>query len=540
MSKLDEVRERCLNDLFYYAEVVTEGKRYFGDLHIDFFRFFQKSLEDAMAGGRETNDAALVPRDHQKSFCIAVATSWAVTKYPWFTVAYVSANPQLAQDQLTVIKNIFKSEIHRELWPDMLNYEKGRTGEWEHKPKGTWTLDAMDVDHPERPSTEKDRTIKATSARSTNTGGHYKMVVFDDLVTDENYNSKAGRDEVRRAYKSFSKIATTGAIKWMVGTRYLPQDLYGELKEMFVPIHDEAGHIIEEKPLWNWFERVVEDSRYHDGSGTFIWPRMQMPDGKWYGFDRQILATKKAESLGDDSLFGGQYYNNPEIGEQGKVGRENFMYLQPNKLENRQNKWYYGTKELKIACGMDLAFSERNNSQKVSRRDYTAIAVIAWDTDGYLYILDIRRFQTVKAEVYYEELERLHVYWGFREATIETNAGGAVVANFIQDQIRKNGHNLVIKNQHKNQKEGAKEERNAQLFQPLYRTKSVYHTKGGFTRLLEEELTSAKPAHDDLTDAVWIAVSNSKRPSRPKFSTNRRTGTVISSESRFLNRRKRA
>lgn len=523
----------------FYARVVTEDKRYFGDLHEEFFSFFQKSLEGAMDSGRETNDAALVPRDHQKSFCIAVATSWAITKYPWFTVAYVSANPQLAQDQLGVIKNIFKSDVYRELWPDMLNYEKGRTGEMEHKPKGTWTLDAIDVDHPDRPSTEKDRTIKATSARSTNTGGHYKMVVFDDLVTDENYDSKAGRDEVKRAYRSFAKIATTGSIKWMVGTRYLPQDLYGELKDTYVPQYDKDGNVIGESPLWNWFEKVVEDSRYHDGSGTFVWPRMQMPDGKWYGFDRQILATKRAESLGDDSLFGGQYYNNPEVGGENRIQRDSFMYLQPNLLEERQNRWYYGNKELKLACGMDLAFSEGANGKK-NKRDYTAIAVIAWDEDGYLYILQLKRFQTAKAEVYYQELSDLHQYWGFREATVETNAGGAVVANFIQDEIRREGHNLVIKHQHKNQREGIKEERNAQLFQPLYRTKSVYHTKGGYTRLLEEELVSAKPAHDDLTDSIWIAVSNSKRPSRPKFATNRRDRNIVNASSRFLNRRKRA
>jgi hypothetical protein len=536
---MEQDRKDCESHLFFYAQVIFPD-RYFGDVHREYFNFFQSSLESAIEKGRETNDAALMPRDHQKSFCLAVAVSWAVTKYPWFTVAYVSSNPQLAQDQLGVIKNIFQSEIHRELWPLMLNYVKGRTGEYEHKPKGTWTQDGIDVDHPERPLGEKDRTIKATSARSTNTGGHYKLIAFDDLVTDENYDSQAGRDEIKRAYRSFSKIATTGSIKWMVGTRYLPNDLYGELKETFVPIHDEVGNVIEEKPLWNWFEKVVEDSKYFDGSGTFLWPRTQMPDGKWYGFDRQILSTKRAESLGDESLYGGQYYNNPEVGTANKIAKSNFMYIQPNLLENRQNKWFYGNKELKLACGMDLAFSEAGNKKQQKKRDHTAIAVIAWDAEGYLYILALERFQTAKAEVYYDKLQELHTYWDFREATVETNAGGAVVANYIQDEIRKEGHTLVIKHQHKNQREGLKEERNSQLFEPLYRQKSVYHTKGGYTRLLEEELTLAKPSHDDLMDAVWIAVSNSKRLAKPKFATNKNERSVVNASNRFLSRRKRA
>lgn len=188
---------------------------------------------------------------------------------------------------------------------------------------------------------------------------------------------------------------------------------------------------------------------------------------------------------------------------------------------------------------MDLAFSEGSGVRKV-KRDYTSIAVTAWDNEGYLYVLDLQRFQTAKAEIYYEKLITMHEYWDFREVTVETNAGGAVVANFIQDEIRRAGHTLVVKHQHKNQREGTKEERNSQLFEPLYRNKSVYHTKGGYTRLLEEELHLTKPPHDDLKDAVWIAVSNSKRLAKPKFATNKRERTVVNASNRFLSRRKRA
>jgi hypothetical protein len=74
----------------------------------------------------------------------------------------------------------------------------------------------------------------------------------------------------------------------------------------------------------------------------------------------------------------------------------------------------------------------------------------------------------------------------------------------------------------------------------LYRNKSVYHTKGGYTKLLEEELSLTRPPHDDLKDSVWIAISNSKRPSRPKFATNRTNRNVVDAGSRFLNRRRRA
>ena len=538
MADINQIRKDCESDLFLYAQIMFPN-RYFGDVHSEMFRFFQNSLEKAMKDGEGDNAAALIPRDHQKSFCIAVACSWAITKYPWFTVTYVSSNPTLSERQLTVIKNIFKSDVHRDLWPEMLNYEvHPRTKELERKSDKVWTKTEIAVDHPDRPSSEKDPTVAATSAKSTNTGAHYKMCIFDDLVTNENYKSAAEREDIREVYQSYASIATTGSIKWLVGTRYGDNDLYADLQEREFEVYDDEGIVTETRPLWQWFEKTVEDSRTKDGSGAYVWPRAKMPDGNWYGFNQTELSKKRAEAFNLE-LFYAQYYNDPNAADVDKITNDCFMYIQPNMLEERQGKWYYGNKELKIACGMDLAFTE-GSGNKISKRDYTSIAVIGWDVDGYLYILDLQRFQTAKAEVYYQKLIDIHTYWGFREATIETNAGGNVVATFIQDEVRREGHTLVILHQNKNQRQGSKEERNSQLFEPLYRTKSVYHSKGGYTKLLEEELRLTRPPHDDLKDAVWIAVSNSKRPSKPRFATNRNKKNLVDASSRFLNRRRRA
>ena len=534
---IEEIREACENDLFLYAKTMFP-KRYFGELHRDLFRFFQNSLEEAMRTGEGDNSGALVPRDHQKSFCIAVATSWAITKYPWFTICYVSSNPKLAESQLTVIKNIFKGDSHRELWPEMLNYELSpRTKQFEHKPLGTWTKTEIDVDHPDRPKSEKDPTVRATSAKSTNTGEHYKLCVFDDLVTNENYASQSEREQIKEVYQSFASIATTGSIKWLVGTRYGDNDLYAELQKKVHNVYDDEGNVVEERTLWKWFEEVVEDSKMRDGSGNYVWPRTQMPDGNWYGFNRNELERKKSEAFNLE-LFYAQYYNDPNAAAVDKITSDCFMYLNPAALDCRQGQWYYGTKRLHINCGVDLAFTEGAGLKKV-KRDFTAIAVTAWDEDGYLYILDLDRFQTDRAEVYYSHLLDMHKYWGFREATVETNMGGKVIANFIQDEIRRDGGSLVIKHQHKNQTSGSKEERNSQLLEPLYRSKSVYHTRGKYMRLLEEELKLSKPPHDDLKDSVYIAVSTSKRTSKPKYTTNRTNRTVVNATSRFMQRSRR-
>jgi hypothetical protein len=47
-----------------------------------------------------------------------------------------------------------------------------------------------------------------------------------------------------------------------------------------------------------------------DGTGEYIWPRAQRSDGKWFGFNQEVLATKRSQYL-NKVHFRAQYYNDP-------------------------------------------------------------------------------------------------------------------------------------------------------------------------------------------------------------------------------------
>ena len=66
---IDNIRNECEDSLYTYAQIMFPN-RYFGDLHRDMFMFFERSLKGALEGGEGDNAAALVPRDHQKSFVL--------------------------------------------------------------------------------------------------------------------------------------------------------------------------------------------------------------------------------------------------------------------------------------------------------------------------------------------------------------------------------------------------------------------------------------------------------------------------------------
>lgn len=500
-----ELRDRCLQDLYSFA-VTMFPERYYGDVHKELFNWWQEGTSDCQL--------ALIPRDHQKSHCLMVYAAWKLTADPAYTFVYVSANPRLAKKQLASIVQIFRSKIHRLLWPDFLNYEKGRTGKPEHKPVGVWTQEEIEIDHPlRRIKAIRDPSVFATSVKSTNTGFHFHEVLFDDLVTDENYKSDAEKQDVIDCYKNFAKIATTDSKMKAVGTRYGLDDLYSLLKEMYYEDYDDDGNQIGRRKLWDIFEREVEDSAKRSGDGHFLWPRVTMPDGSAYGFDARQLAKKRAQLGidGDNSGYYAQYYNDPNDESLQTIHRDMFLYIDPRMLREEANKWYYKDKMLTLTAACDLAFTE-GAGKNTRRRDYTAVVVIARDVDGYVYVLDVDRFQTDKIEVYYDHIAKLHDYWGFREMYIETNNGGKIVKAAMEDKIRREGSALVVHGVPHTSHQGRKEERIAQALEPLYRQRNVYHIKGQFTKMLEEELILPRPPHDDMKDCLAMAVEHSKKP----------------------------
>jgi len=263
-----------------------------------------------------------------------------------------------------------------------------------------------------------------------------------------------------------------------------------------------------------------------------------MPNGEWYGFDEEELAIKKADALidGDLGLYYGQYYNDPADESTHVIKNSNFKYIDAKHLERQGNHWFYKDKRLKLIAAADLAWTD-STSKDAKRRDFTAVAVVGIDEDGFIYVLALERFQTDKPEVYYQKIVELQEYWDFKKIYVETNSAGKFIKNYLSDEVRRNGGRLEVEGKTHTSHDGKKEERVAQVLHGRYRSGTIYHTKGGYTKMLEEELKLAKPAHDDLKDVVSIAVAECVAPLK-KQGVARRTGQVVQM-SRFSSGRRR-
>ena len=501
--QIRDVVDECRYSLYAFAVTVNPTYLY-GDIHKEVFSW----LGDPSANERQL---LLLPRGHLKSHCIAVYCAWKITFEPWTTIVYLASQDDLAKAQLHAIKQMMTSDIYRTLWPEMFTERKvSASGKTE---RGAWSAYAFDVDHPMRKEKGiRDHTMIIKTVSSNVAGLHCDGICFDDVVVPQFADTELGRDNLNKALGYFSSVLNPGGWIKAVGTRYHPEDAYQRMIDSKVPVwSDEKQDFAGEKNAWELMERVVEDSPDRSGLGMYLWPRTESPmePGKWYGFDPKELAKIKADYVAHQGAvhFFAQYYNDPnDVGTQ-RVGREKFQYYDKKFIEVRQDKVFFKGKKLNVFAAMDVAWSTSDWS------DYTAIAVVGIDSDGYIYILDLDRFRTSDFLTYYDHIIALQSQWCFRSLLVETNAAGSLVAQEIENHVRRNGGNLSVDKRALNSRAEGKRENWASVLEPRYQSKSIFHFRGGLTPTLEEEVVSAKPRHDDLKDALTAAISISRPPS---------------------------
>ena len=474
----DQIRQAAEDDLLTFIKLVAPH-RVLGKCHEDLIKWWCRD-------GAKDHQMALIPRDHQKSTMIAYRVAWEITRNPAVTVLYISATSGLAEKQLKFIKDILDHPKYRRYWPEMLHPEEGK--------RDKWTNSEINVDHPLRAlEGVRDSTVFTAGLTTSITGLHCNIAVLDDVVVNENAYTNEGRTKVESQYSLLASIETTDAREWIVGTRYHPKDLYGTLIATNQDVVDEDGEVVDSEPVYEVYQKEVEDMG--DGTGEYLWPRIQRGDGKWFGFNARILATKRAKYL-DRTQFHAQYYNNPNDPGDEAIGSEYFQYYNREMVTKRDGVWTYNGRPLAVFAAIDFAYSLRKTA------DYTVLVVVGVDSDGNIYVLDIKRERTNKTAKYYDMIREAHLKWGFKKLRAEVTAGQAVIAERIRDDIRQEGLLLSVQDFRPTRTMGTKEERIHNQLSPRYENRTIWHYYGGLCEDLEQELIQHNPAFDDIKDAL--------------------------------------
>lgn len=485
---IEHLKEVAEKNLDAFIRLIHPG-RVLGKAHLDLIEWWTR--RDA-----KSHQLCLLPRDHQKSAMVAYRVAWELTKNPTLRVLYISSTANLATKQLKFIKDILTCHNYRFYWPEMVNQDEAK--------REKWTETEISLDHPSREKEAiRDPSVFTAGLTTNIVGLHCDIAVLDDVVVDDTAYSPEGREKVRNQVSYLASIASAEGRQWVVGTRYHPKDLYCDMMLQFVEIYDKDGSVISSEPLYEIYEKQVEDRG--DGTGDYLWPREQREDGKWFGFNQNILARKKAQYT-DPSKFRAQYYNDPNDEESAPIKKDWFQYYDTKFLKQDQGRWYFKDRRLNVFAAIDFAFSLSK------RADYTAIVVVGVDSQNNIYILDIDRFKTSTISEYFNHILRLFVTWNFRKLRAEITTGQkAIVESLKQDHIRPNGLALSVEDTLPTKK---KEERMEAVLQPKYSNLQVWHPLNHIhLPALEEELVMKHPPHDDVKDCLASVIEISLPPS---------------------------
>lgn len=488
-----EVRERAKEDLFYFATLVNPGYVY-GEVHREIFLWMQEYTLFGKGSSLTSNKLIMLPRAHLKSHMVATWAAWVILRHPEVTCLYVSATAELAITQLYAIKNILGSSTFMRFFPEYINPQEGK--------REKWSSTSIIIDHPKRKKEGiRDATVKTAGLTTNTTGWHADIIISDDLVVPENAYTEDGRESVSRKSSQFTSIRNAGGFTMACGTRYHPVDIYYTWKEQWYEDYDDDGVVVDRLPVWDIKEYKVETD------GIFTWPRTVRSDGKSFGFDLRVLSRIRGE-YSDQVQFYAQYYNDPNDPSSDRISRDKFQYYNPRFLKREGSSWFFKGSRLNIYAAVDFAFS-------LSRKaDYTAIVVIGLDCDSNVYVLDIDRFKTDKTLEYFKHISALHSKWKFKKLQAEVTVAQKVIVNSIKDYVKKDGLRLSVEEYRPSKQEGSKEERISAALEHKYDNLEMWHQEGGWTAVLEEELVQARPAHDDIKDALASAMTIAVPPAR--------------------------
>lgn len=515
VQEIEERREIAEASFEAFIELV-QPKRVLGNVHRELIRWMTR--ED-----KKSHQLILLPRDHGKSWIAAMWCAWMLTKNPTLRILLISSTSNLATKQLKFIKDILTSTNYTLHWPEMVNKDEAK--------REKWTEREISVDHPLRKEwSVRDPSIFTAGLTSNIVGLHCDISVLDDVVVEANAYLEEGREKVESQYSYLSSIESVDAVELVVGTRYHPKDQYSKLIEMEIEEYDETGNVFKSTQLFEVFERQVES--VGDGTGEFLWPRQQGRDGKWFGFDKDILARKRSQYKGNLVRFRAQYYNDPHDIDSSPIQRNLFQYYESNFLTRQNGNWYFKGERLNVVAAVDFAYTTNKRS------DFSSIVVLGVNASNDYYILEIDRFKTDKISDYFNRILKMHEKWGFRKIRAEVSVAQSVIVQDIKDNyIRPLGLSLVVDEFRPSKWHGAKEERIMSVLEPKYANRQIWHYQGGNCQQLEEELIFSNPVHDDIKDALSSAIDyasgkapvnlfNIKKDFKPVYNFHQKFGGI--------------
>lgn len=411
-------------------------------------RDWYQLIDDAVHRPNTPKNLALLgPRNYGKTVStIEVVPAWLAANFPSIRMAIVSHKKNHADKRAKSAVASIEDACERYNIPI---YDSSKT---------TIQLEAG--------RTNIEPTLEPLSIRTSDTGSHYDVIIYDDIATLTNQTT-AIRDQITENFEEFydNVAAKRGAtclphksLNIVIGTRKTPEDVYREhILSTNNPEWDEciargvsqpgwAARVWRATPDWH----VIENEEYEvHGADGEVYPTIRdVPDDVeiiddgirpagdlefrtlWPEFERpETLLTKVISKAGDTGLWQAENQQNPEAAV-GRVLKLDWLrFVDPIPREDYDAyEWYAG---LDFANPNNVAAEKRGNS------DYWALAVYAYDPElDQEYAVDLWRGRDFMWQQAAEEFVGVHLAdYPVGELLVESNFEGKEIAETIEDYV---------------------------------------------------------------------------------------------------------
>lgn len=454
LDQVGEIKELAAKSLYFLCTQFLGYKDWDNGkdgVHDDVERFLRKPAR---------KKALLLPRGHLKSSMVTIG----------FVVQNILKNPNiriLIGNGVWDIARTFLSEIKAQLEGSQLKY---LFGEFQ---SARWNADEIIVKQRTKPL--KEPTVMTTGVEAETTGGHYDIIILDDLTGLQNSQTLEQRAKTKRFRRSMINLLDPGGLLVEVGTRWHLDDTFAEIFEKESRYYDvmikkvvENGRLIFPKHFAKKFDPVRKD-----------WAPVSDPTCMDY------IEHLKASMPLDE--FAAQYENYPFSVEHQLFKPEMFKY------------WNDRPQNLHTVMCVDLAISEARTA------DYTAIVTLGMDKDWKIYVLDYIRGHWSKPSEIVDNIFQMRAKWKPHVVGMEINGFQRLLKSATEEGMRNRKDYFSIE-PIRTGPEKSKEER-IKTLEPFYRRGDAVHAAWMKGKELEVELqTFPKSKTMDLMDAASMCL----------------------------------
>lgn len=524
MSTLEfqRLKFRAVNDLWAFLELIHfyGGPTKFGEVHKELAAMLQSTREKRLI---------LMPRGHLKStLASTLYVLWRVYQNPNIRILVGTANKaNLAEAFVREIKQYLENDTLREMvWDNRPhvdgplvppldrggNAKKKQTrnsrGQFEDDfdegvteasdRKVVWRSDKIQV---VRDRIFKEATVTAASVGSPNTGEHYDLVIFDDIVTFDNSSTQVKAEKVigwthdiESVLNPYNEDTDLGEEVIVLGTRYYRWDYYSHL----------LGEDIDDAEAIREWQETQDDDPLHFFSRNIYKNGVNLTDGYLWpeGFNEKT--ERRLRRNLPARRFATQYLNMHLSGEDALLGWEKVNHLAPYAVERDgyvvRVRPHGADGEVVLLNPMLVVDPAASVNESA---DFTAMGVGATDQAGNLYLLDLVWGHFTPSQLVKHSIE-LMTKWSLNVMTVEGVGGFANLKYTLDEGFKTAGMRAAIREY---RPKGNKAERIETLLEPVIQHGQLYLAAGiGNAKEVKEEISyfPSPSVRDDIVDVLAV------------------------------------